>query len=203
MIETATTKICSDCGLAKPVSDYYRHPTTHDRLDRKCKECRKSASRKWKAENRDRARETDRHWRAQNRDRANAHYRKWRLKNREKHRELCRRWNAAHRDRCKENLDRWKRANGATLAEWHRWRRARLSAGPHYSKAEWHSMLAIFGYRCAACGVEARSTPEGFLTPDHVIPVCMSGPNTSDNIQPLCLDCNRRKNGRVIDYRPD
>lgn len=181
-METLAGKLCTSCGELKPTSEYYRNPSNRDRLDKMCKECKKAATRRWKAENRDHARATDRRWREQNR-------------------ELCRRWNAANRDRCKENLVRWKEANPARLAEWHRQRRARLSAGPRYSEAEWHALLATFGYRCVACGVEARNTPEGFLTPDHVIPVCMAGPNTIDNIQPLCLDCNRRKNGRVIDYR--
>lgn len=202
-METLAVKTCTRCGIMKAPSEYYRNPSNRDRLDKMCKECKKAATRRWKAENRDRARATDRRWREQNRERSNAHYRKWRLNNREKHRELCRRWNAANRDRCKENLVRWKEANPARLAEWHRQRRARLSVGPRYSEEEWHALLATFGYRCVACGVEARNTPEGFLTPDHVVPVCMAGPNTIDNIQPLCLDCNRRKNGRVIDYRRD
>lgn len=195
-------KICSACGQTKPLSEYYRHPTNADRLDKKCKECRKTASRKWKADNRDRARETDRLWREANRERSNAHSRKWRSVNRERHLALCRRWNAANRDRRRANLARWKEMNPGRLAKWYRQRRAKASQGPHYSEAEWHALLAVYGYRCVACGVEAQHTAEGFLTPDHVIPVCMSGPNSIDNIQPLCLDCNRRKNGRVIDYRP-
>jgi hypothetical protein len=203
MIGSAITKACSVCGQTKPTSDFYRHPSTRDGLDRKCKDCRKSASRKWKAENCGRARETDRRWRQQNRERANAHYRRWRQKNKEKHLKLCREWNAANRERCRANFERWKDMHPGRLAEWHRQRRARLRVGQSYSEAEWHALLAIFGYRCAACGVDARATREGFLTPDHVIPVCMGGPNTIDNIQPLCLDCNRRKNGRFIDYRPD
>jgi hypothetical protein len=202
-MNTPTLRVCADCRVAKPEAEYYRNSTSRDRVDKKCKECKKAATRKWKVENRERARETDRRWREQNRERANAHYRKWRHNNRERHRELCRRWNADNRDRCKENLDRWRQSHREQLAEWRRQRRTKLLAGPRYSEVEWHALLAAFGYRCAACGLEARDTPQGFLTPDHVIPVCMSGPNTIDNIQPLCLDCNRRKNGRVIDYRPN
>jgi len=196
-------RVCVECGQAKPALEYYKHPTTQDRLDKKCKECRKATSRKWKAKNRDRARATDRRWREQNRERSNGHYRNWRTRNRLKHLELCRRWNAANRDRCQGNFARWKENNAGRIAEWYRQRWARLRSGKHYSDAEWHALLEAYSFRCLACGVEARDTPEGFLTPDHVIPVCMSGPNTIDNIQPLCLDCNRRKNGRIIDYRPN
>ncbi len=198
-----TVKVCIECGQAKPAFEYYKHPTTQDRLDKKCKECRKASTRKWKAENRDRARETDRQWRARNRERANAHYRRWRERNREKYLDRCRRWNAANRDRCRDNFERWKSLHPGRLADWHRQRRMRAKSGNRCSEVEWQALLARYGYRCLACGVEARATREGFLTPDHVIPVCMSGPNTIENIQPLCLDCNRRKNGRIIDYRPN
>ncbi len=202
MLDLPPTKACADCGQARPASEYYRHPTNRDRLDKKCKECRKAATRKWKAENRQRARETDRRWRTENRERSNAHYRRWRQKNKERHRELCRQWNAANRDRCEANLARWKERNPGRLAEWHRRRRAKANSGSRYTEAEWQALLATYGYRCLACGVDARETPEGFLTADHVVPLCQSGPNTIDNTQPLCLDCNRRKNGRAIDYRP-
>ena len=203
MIQSVVTKTCSDCGLAKPASDYYRHPTTHDKLDRKCKECRKSATRRWKAENPERARAADRRWRNQNRERASAHYRRWRQNNKERHLEMCREWNAANRDRCRSNFERWKDRHPGRLAEWYRQRRVQATSGPGYSEAEWRSLVASYGYRCLACGVDARATPEGFLTPDHVVPVCLDGPNTIENIQPLCLECNRRKNGRIIDFRPD
>jgi 5-methylcytosine-specific restriction endonuclease McrA len=202
-MDPLTVNVCTHCGVVKPATEYYRNPSTRNRLDRICKQCRKAATRQWKAANRERARKTDRQWRARNRDRSNAHTRKWRAQNKEKHLELCRRWNAENRDRCRVNLALWKEQNPGRLAEWHRQRWAKLRAGAQYSPAEWRALLALFGHRCVACNVEARSTPEGFLTPDHIVPVCMSGPNTIDNIQPLCLDCNRRKNGRVIDYRPD
>ena len=202
-MEILVRRACADCGQTKPASEYYRHPTNSDRLDKKCKECRKATSRRWKAENRERSRETDRLWRTANREKSNAHSSKWRSMNRERHLELCREWNAANRDRCRANHACWNEANPGRLAEWHQQRRAKVRQGPHFSEAEWQALLAVYGYRCVACGVEARYTPEGFLTPDHVIPVCLSGPNTIDNIQPLCLDCNRRKNGRIIDYRPN
>ena len=40
------TKPCRDCHAEKPVTDYYSHPCTADRLLAQCKECHKSAVRK-------------------------------------------------------------------------------------------------------------------------------------------------------------
>jgi hypothetical protein len=39
------------------------------------------------------------------------------------------------------------------------------------------------------------------LTPDHVVPVTLGGPNTIDNIQPLCRPCNMAKYRTPADYR--
>ncbi len=43
--------------------------------------------------------------------------------------------------------------------------------------------------------------PKSILTPDHIIPLSQKGPNTIDNIQPLCLNCNSSKGTKTIDYR--
>ena len=60
---------------------------------------------------------------------------------------------------------------------------------------EWHEVLVRYGSVCLVCGVTDR------LTPDHVIPLARGGENVIANIQPLCLDCNRRKNAKTADYR--
>ena len=36
---------------------------------------------------------------------------------------------------------------------------------------------------------------------DHVIPLCLGGANTRDNLQVLCRDCNSEKGDTVADYR--
>jgi hypothetical protein len=201
-MEVPIEKTCTSCGQVKSSSEYYLDSKIN-RFVAKCKECVRARTRRWATEHRERKSQSDRRWRQENRERANGHYRNWRARNKQKHLELCRRWNAANRDRRQENYTRWKENNRGRLAAWYRQRWARLRAGKQHSDAEWHALLEAYSFRCLACGMEAKDTPEGFLTPDHVIPVCMSGPNTIDNIQPLCLDCNRRKNGRIIDYRPN
>lgn len=41
--------------------------------------------------------------------------------------------------------------------------------------------------KCAKCGSIEK------LELDHIIPVCKDGPNTVENLQILCMRCNRRK----------
>ena len=57
--------------------------------------------------------------------------------------------------------------------------------------------LREYEHRCLACGID------GALTIDHVIPVSKGGPNTADNVQPLCGPCNSSKGTNTIDYRPE
>lgn len=76
-------------------------------------------------------------------------------------------------------------------------RRARLVAvGGSYSQAEWQWLCALYGHRCVRCGAV------GPLSVDHVVPISKGGRNTIDNLQPLCGSCNSRKHTKVADYRP-
>jgi 5-methylcytosine-specific restriction endonuclease McrA len=64
-----------------------------------------------------------------------------------------------------------------------------------FTGEEWLKLCELYGNRCALCGFERP------LTPDHVVPVYLGGPNTIDNIQPLCRPCNMAKYRTVADYR--
>ena len=63
---------------------------------------------------------------------------------------------------------------------------------------DWEALKAAHGFRCLSCG---RCEPEIILTVDHIRPVAQGGTNALDNLQPLCLDCNKHKANRCIDLR--
>jgi 5-methylcytosine-specific restriction endonuclease McrA len=76
------------------------------------------------------------------------------------------------------------------------------------------SRKAIFkrdGWRCQLCGrkvkrVSRRSKITGRLHPrtaslDHIVPLRRGGPNEEANCQCACLECNVRKNARMIGQR--
>lgn len=69
--------------------------------------------------------------------------------------------------------------------------------GGEITDDDWQEVLAKYGHRCLSCGATED------LAMDHVIPIAMGGPNTKENIQPLCRCCNSSKGANYIDYRPD
>lgn len=77
-------------------------------------------------------------------------------------------------------------------------RRARLRLGGKFTGKEWTELKHKYNHTCLCCG---KAEPEIELTADHVIPLSMGGPNTIDNIQPLCHRCNTLKGTKTVDYR--
>lgn len=49
--------------------------------------------------------------------------------------------------------------------------------------------------RCIACGLTAKETQ---LQVDHIIPFSKGGSNNIDNLQTLCVDCNRGKSNLIF-----
>jgi hypothetical protein len=76
-------------------------------------------------------------------------------------------------------------------------RRARkVGAEGSHTTQEWLALCARSGNKCLRC--EARGVS---LTRDHVVSLVMGGTNYIDNLQPLCIACNAKKDIRSIDYR--
>lgn len=63
---------------------------------------------------------------------------------------------------------------------------------------QWRDLKAQSDFRCLCCG---KPEPEITLTLDHVIPLSKGGAHSIDNVQPLCLACNKSKNTKATDYR--
>lgn len=51
------------------------------------------------------------------------------------------------------------------------------------------------GKSCLNCGSNYK------IAMDHIIPVSKGGKNNTDNLQPLCKNCNSSKGIKIIDYR--
>ena len=74
----------------------------------------------------------------------------------------------------------------------------KLHAKGSHTAREWEQLKTQYGDRCLRCG--KTNVP---LTRDHVIPLVKGGPDSIDNIQPLCRSCNGQKYDKTIDYRKE
>lgn len=76
-------------------------------------------------------------------------------------------------------------------------RAKKLNADGLHTQEEWELLKKQYGYICLCC---KRKEPEIVLSEDHIIPLSRSGSDYIENIQPLCRECNSRKNNKIIKY---
>lgn len=184
MNEIITEKYCSKCKQTKPIDCFSKDKYCKDGIRKWCRTCRYEANKKWYANNK---------------DEINAKQREWRLKNPRKNSEYILRWVSKDGNRLyrKKYCARWKLENREKTREQGRIRRAReKNAKGVISSKEWNDVIKKLGKRCLCCGRE--DVP---ITMDHIVPLCLGGTHTIDNVQPLCVSCNSRKHTKVIDYR--
>jgi len=97
----------------------------------------------------------------------------------------------------KEKSTNWK--GGIPDSFYSARRRVRkLNAEGLHTYGEWELLKKQYGYTCPCCG---RKEPEEIkLTEDHIIPLSKGGSDYIENIQPLCLSCNCKKQTKTIKY---
>lgn len=75
------------------------------------------------------------------------------------------------------------------------WKAAQYGCTDRLTEDDVQYVLETYGRRCLCCGETE------YLCMDHVIPLARNGPNTRDNLQPLCRWCNGRKGPTSLDFR--
>lgn len=90
-----------------------------------------------------------------------------------------------HRNYCKNNP-----VNISHLKA-RRYAREKGAIGSHTLK-QWIELKQSYGDICAFCK-EHKS-----LSKDHIIPLSKGGSDFIENIQPLCRNCNSKKNNKII-----
>lgn len=203
-------KTCKRCSQDKPLDDFTVDTRYKDGRYPWCAECRRA----WRQGRKDRQRELRQQWSEQNPERNRQQARETYHRHKDEYSARRRiydnqRWHSdpVHRERKRQqDKDRYqnnpvarRRKIDRAIVTTHV-RRARIRGlSTHYTQTEWRALCELYDHRCLCCG---RQEPEIQLTPDHVTPLSRGGSNSIDNIQPLCLDCNLRKNARSTDYRP-
>jgi len=194
-------KTCSRCKRSKPTSEFNRDKKTSDQLWSWCKSCLKEYRRAWEEKHKKERKEYFKQWHLDNLDR----------RKKERSKRESKRWknDPDFRDRKAINkrasIDRKYNTDPTWVEKYRSWarqhtqKRRGLQAqnGGSHTQKEWKELCEKYGNRCLCCGQRKK------LTLDHIVPATLGGPDSIDNIQPLCQICNSRKSNRTIDYRPD
>lgn len=192
-------KICTRCGLWRPVTRFPKRAAMNDGYDSICKECRNTASRQWRKENPDRVAELNDEYYAAHHEERKAYHRAYRQEHLEHLRALGRKYSAENREYFNRYMREWGYRNPDSIKARDQARKARKRGnGGTFTGEEWKNLKLRYKHTCLRCG---RQEPEISLTVDHVIPLSKGGHNSIDNIQPLCLSCNVAKHIKSTDYR--
>lgn len=104
----ASGKVCTKCGVMKPLDGFHRKKGRVDGRSPHCKECVREYSRRYHKENLDKERKRSRRYYEENRDKVREYQRRWSEENRGKVRERNRSYYEENREKV---LDRHRRYN--------------------------------------------------------------------------------------------
>jgi 5-methylcytosine-specific restriction endonuclease McrA len=148
--------------------------------------------------------ERQRRYRARHPERVTARVGAWRAANPDKTRRQKKAWNKANPDRVaayertkyrrhatkiKARVSAWQAANPDKVKIQSAIRAARKRAGGGFTRQDVEAKFDLQGGACVYCPAPLSL---GFEI-DHRMPLALHGPNTPENIQLLCVTCNRRK----------
>lgn len=174
----ATTKVCTECKLEKPVEDFPERSDRKGKRHAKCNKCYTEHRRRQNNESYDRNKpkrvQEARDKRAENPE----HYLQKHKEYEERRREdpvRQREWQLyqnlfAHNRRLQE-----KEAKGFCTVE------------------QWKARIDVYGHRCYICKCDYDALPSNEQTIEHVIPISKGGTNWPANLRPACLSCNLSK----------
>jgi 5-methylcytosine-specific restriction endonuclease McrA len=169
-----TLKRCSRCKIHKPVDGFSLSSNKKGGLDDQCKDCKKA------------------YYRANKQrfiDKANA----WNAAHIEQKRAANRRWHYNNPERSRANSRKWELSNPeAAKAKGHNYRCKKRNNKGRHTGADIKRLIA---FQRGKCGVSARGIRRRFEI-DHIIPVSSGGSNYPNNLQLLCIPCNRSKGGK-------
>lgn len=122
MNDSTTTSTCTKCGVEYPLTKEFFYPckTCKTGFLGACRKCARNYSKRYCAENADKARERAKRWRAENADKAHESNKRWRAENAEKLRESKKRYYAENTDKVRETSKRYRVENADKLRDYHK-----------------------------------------------------------------------------------
>jgi 5-methylcytosine-specific restriction endonuclease McrA len=198
--DPGTARVCSSCGRALTLRDFYRDKSGRGGYRSNCKDCQKAdVMARWQAdpeghrarqavhratpERRQKDCESAARWRAEHPEQVRATLAAYRARpeNRELARQRSRAWRIANPER-KRELDRQRLA-----------RMRQFGGGGSIPAEMLATKLAYWGHRCWIAGPNCTVEPDQW---DHVKPLSKGGAHLLANLRPACNPCNSSKKAR-------
>ena len=169
-------KICSDCLIEKPLTDFHANPRYRDGHVGQCKLCRAEKTRQNYRNNKEKDKIARAAWRAKNKDKVAGYQRKYRELYPEVFTERRRKWEANNKEAIRHlaSVRRAKIKNNGIFA---------------ISKKE---LSKLYSSPCFYCGSTEK------ITMDHVVPIDRGGTHSIGNLVPACSRCNSSKRVKTI-----
>lgn len=206
--ELAREKLCGNCSITKPQSEFHRNKLSKDLLSAFCRECARARASAWRKANHERKKAANRewYWRDPEARRAVslAYHREHRLeqlqKLKKRYREnrdvllaAGRKYVLANKEKVRARQLDWKHRNRAKVTASNSRRKASIYTTGSVAPHEWEEILETFDHRCAYC-----LTKLGNPTMDHFRPLSRGGTHSPDNVVPACVTCNSTKHNGLM-----
>lgn len=170
-------KICSECKIDKPLTDFSPNKNGLYGKQSKCRSCHTK-----KYDNSDNRKKYKKEWQIKNKDIANEATKRWRNRNPDKAKSSKRIW-------AKNNPDKVRLHK---LAHKHK-RRLLLNDGRRNDLTSKQIEALLLQYpACMLCDSSKD------ITIEHFVPITRGGENTLDNVGVFCNSCNGTKGNRNI-----
>ena len=192
-------KTCSKCGIAKPLSEFYKENRVKDGRTAKCKSCilteAKIHCKRYYENNKEkilkRHRETNHEQYIKHKENRLASVKNRYQRKKEEIKEYIKSWQEQNKDKTKEYRRNWKSNNKPVVREGVRKRRAkRKRVNENYTKEDEQYTRELFDHKCANCG-----STEG-LCIDHHNPLSKGFSLNRKNAVLLCNSCNCSKSNK-------
>jgi len=189
-----TVKKCKTCENEKPVSEFYPHKQTRDKLDTMCKPCKKAAATQWTRKNPDKNRQKTKAYNERHPDRRKETNKKYYQANKDV-------WNSRVRASREKKPEKYAEL-GRIHANRRRARKFENGTEPYTEQM----VMELYGTDCHICNepidLEAarRVGVEGWeqgLQLDHVVPLSKGGDDRIENLIPAHGLCNLRKTNSI------